>query len=108
LTVPKWEFALPPTDLLESWLCPEGLCQHAPLQGIHERGELQFALHGAKIIVDEDGTEAGAATAIGAAVTSAPVMDLMVTADRPFAYVITHEPTGAIVFVGRVTDPTQS
>ncbi len=108
LTMPKWEFALPPTDLLEGWLCPEGLCQHAPLQGISERGELQFALHGAKIIVDEDGTEAGAATAIGGTDTSAPVLDLILIADRPFAYVITHEPTGSIVFVGRVTDPTQS
>ena len=108
LRMPKWEYALPPTDLLATWLCPVGLCVKAPLKNIFKRGELQFALHGAKIIVDEEGTEAGAATAIGGTDTSAPTVDLFVTVDRPFAYVITHEPTGAVVFVGRVIDPTQS
>ncbi len=108
LRMPKWEYALPPTDLLATWLCPVGLCVKAPLKNVLKRGELQFALHGAKIIVDEEGTEAGAATAIGGTDTSAPTVDLLLNVDRPFAYVITHEPTGAIVFVGRVTDPTQS
>lgn len=108
LRMPKWEYALPPTDLLATWLCPVGLCAKAPLKNIHERGELQFALHGAKIIVDEEGTEAGAATAIGETNASAPTVDLSLNVDRPFTYVITHEPTGAIVFVGRVIDPTQS
>ncbi len=108
LSMPKWEFALPPTDLLQTWLCPAGLCMGAPLAEVSPGLQLQFALHGAKIIVDEEGTEAGAATAIGGEESAPPPPDLIINADRPFSYVITHEPTGAIVFVGRVTDPTQS
>ena len=108
LRMPKWEFSLPPTDLLQDWLCPAGLCVGAPLANISQDSELQFAIHGAKIIVDEEGTEAGAATAIGVMETAAPEIDLFVNADHPFTYVITHAPTGAIVFTGRVTDPTES
>ncbi len=108
LSMPKWEFALPPTDLLETWLCPAGLCTGAPLAEITPALQLQFALHGAKIIVDEEGTEAGAATAIGGDESGPPPPDVIIDADHPFTYVITHEPTGAIVFVGRVTDPTKS
>ena len=107
LRMPKWEFALPPTDLLATWLCPSGLCAGAPLHNINsDRSELQFAVHGAKILVDEQGTEAGAATAIGVMETSAPEVDLYLDVDHPFTYVITHEPTGTIVFAGRVTDPS--
>ena len=65
-------------------------------------------LHKAFIAVDEEGTEAAAATAImmgeGA---GAPIEDpLEVTIDRPFIFLIRDTQTGAILFIGRVMDPS--
>ena len=108
--MPKWEQTLPPRDLFR-WLCPLGLCARAPFENIGPKVEITAALHSAKLIVDEKGTEAAAATAIGARATSVepprPPPDLVVVADRPFLFAIVHEQTGAILFVGRLTDPTE-
>ena len=57
------------------------------------------------MIVDEKGTEAAAATAIGFDDSAPPPPDLTVVADRPFLWAITHEDTGALLFVGRLVDP---
>ncbi len=64
------------------------------------------AVHAAKITVDESGTEAAAATAIGMNTLSAPVRGVEITADRPFLYVIRDHSSGAVLFVGRVLDPS--
>jgi serpin B len=58
--------------------------------------------------VDEKGTEAAAATAVTMEVTSArPVEQLKVfTADRPFILAIRHRDSGAVLFLGRVADPS--
>ena len=63
LAMPKWEQTLPPTDLF-GWLCPLGFCAGAPFYGIAPGIFISAALHGAKAIVDEHGTEAAAATAL--------------------------------------------
>ena len=60
--------------------------------------------HEAFIEVDEEGTEAHAATGAAMAVSHGPT----ITVDRPFFFVIRDRPTGAILFVGRVTDPAAS
>jgi serpin B len=60
--------------------------------------------HQAFIAVDEQGTEAAAATASVMEATSAISSSLVV--DRPFVFVIRDEATGATLFLGRVTDPT--
>ncbi|MBN2573730.1 MAG: serpin family protein [Deltaproteobacteria bacterium] len=62
-------------------------------------------LHKAFIDVAEKGTEAAAATAVVVSLTSAPT-GLYIVADRPFLYFLRDEPTGAILFAGRVVDPT--
>lgn len=64
------------------------------------------AVHATKVIVDEAGTEAAAATAIVAGETSAPPPpDVEIRADHPFLYVIRDSDTGAVLFVGQVLDP---
>ena len=63
------------------------------------------ALHAARVIVDEEGTEAAAATAIDIAVTGMPLRFLDVRADRPFLYVIRDVDTGAALFAGQVINP---
>lgn len=63
--------------------------------------------HKAFVAVDERGTEAAAATAVVIQRTSlriVPPADLIV--DRPFLLAIEHEPSGAMLFLGRVIDPT--
>ena len=103
--MPKWEQTLPPADLF-AWLCPLGFCPEAPFYGIAPKIIMTGALHSAKVIVDEKGTEAAAATALMAApVEEAPPIDLAVIADRPFLWAITHKPTGSILFIGRLVDP---
>lgn len=104
LTMPKWEHSLPPADLFD-WLCPLGLCPGAGFDGIAPGIFLTTAVHAAKVIVDEKGTEAAAATALSFN-ASGPPADLTVVADRPFLWAITHNDTGALLFVGRLTDPT--
>uniref|UniRef100_A0A3B4BHS3 Serpin domain-containing protein n=1 Tax=Periophthalmus magnuspinnatus TaxID=409849 RepID=A0A3B4BHS3_9GOBI len=60
------------------------------------------ALQKAKVIVNEDGTKASAATmAILLARSSPP----WVTVDRPFLFLIRHNPTGTILFMGQINQP---
>jgi len=53
--------------------------------------------------VDEEGTEASAATSVGIGVTSAPPS---VVVNRPFVVAIRENHSGIILFIGTVMDPT--
>ena len=61
------------------------------------------ALHEGFIQVDEEGTRAAAATAVVLGDDSAPPS---VVVDRPFLMMIRDRPTGQILFIGRVLDPS--
>lgn len=66
------------------------------------------AYHKTFIAIDEEGTEAAAATAIVIAPTSAmprPEPPVEVRVDRPFFYAIMDTSTRTALFLGRVTDP---
>jgi serine protease inhibitor len=52
--------------------------------------------------VNEEGTEAAAATAVGVSVTSAPVIPTM-RVDRPFVFVIRERLSGTVLFMGKIT-----
>ena len=54
--------------------------------------------------MDEDGTEAAASTAVIIVQASLPPQ---VTIDRPFIFLVRDIETGAILFLGRVVDPTE-
>ena len=75
-------------------------------EGIAPGITLDNAVHATDIAVDEVGTVAAAATALGFEESGPPEPDVTVRADRPFLYLIRHRPTGAVLFVGRVMDPT--
>jgi len=62
-------------------------------------------VHQANISVDTRGTEAAAATAVMMDV-SAPYGEVEVHANRPFLFAIRDRATGAILFLGHVTDPS--
>jgi serpin B len=63
-------------------------------------------VHQAFISVDEQGTEAAAATAVVMAESSGGGLPTTITIDRPFLFLIRHDPTGEILFMGQVTDPS--
>ena len=64
-------------------------------------------LHKAFIAVDEDGTEAAAATAVIMMAGSAMPLDekIVLHIDRPFLFLIRERTSGAILFLGRMLDP---
>jgi serpin B len=63
-------------------------------------------LQKATIVVDEEGTEAAAATAVIVGVESMPIGEpTSLVIDRPFMFLIQHVPTGSILFMGRVLEP---
>lgn len=72
-----------------------------------ERLHVTDVIHEAFIAVDEDGTEAAAATAVVVGVTSAPLEVVELTVDRPFLFFLQDRATGAILFMGRVINPAE-
>ena len=76
----------------------------ADLSGIDGRRDLfvEAVFHQAFIGVDEEGTEAAAATAINIGTTSVPSPDLTLTIDHPFLFLIRDRQTGLILFMGKV------
>jgi serpin B len=62
-------------------------------------------VHKAFVAVDEEGTEAAAATAVMVGTTSMPVIDVQLTIDRPFIFIIRDTQTGSILFMGQVVNP---
>ncbi|MEX0659820.1 MAG: serpin family protein [Egibacteraceae bacterium] len=63
---------------------------------------LDTVAHATAIVVDESGTEAAAVTGGVGAVSAPPTF----RADRPFLFAVTDTQTGAVLFLGAVTDPT--
>ncbi len=61
-------------------------------------------IHQAFIEVNEEGSEASAATGVVMGIKSAPRVAEF-KADRPFIFLIRHKSTGTILFLGRVTNP---
>lgn len=80
----------------------------AKLTGINPDGGLFVSkvIHQAFIEVDEEGTEAAAATGVVAEL-SALFGGEKFRADHPFMYLIMDKDTGAILFMGRVVDPSK-
>ena len=66
-------------------------------------------LHKAFVEVNEEGTEAAAATAVVMqARAMRPPPQVEFRADHPFLFLIQEEATGAILFMGRMADPSKS
>jgi serpin B len=63
-------------------------------------------LHKTFIAVDESGTEAAGATAV-VMMPSGPPRNKTVTIDRPFIFAIRDIPTGTLLFVGKIVDPSK-
>ena len=79
----------------------------ADLSGVADTRQLYVShvIHQANVTVDENGTEAAAATAIVGDEVSAPNRYVTLTIDRPFLYFIQDNTTGEILFLGRTLTP---
>ena len=63
-------------------------------------------VHKAYVNVNEEGTEAAAATGVVMGLKSMPVGEpIVVKVDRPFLFLIRDSQTGAVLFLGRVVQP---
>ncbi len=67
---------------------------------------ISAAVHKAFVEVNEQGTEAAAATGISMALAALPRPPIEFRADHPFIFLIRERSTGSILFIGRVTQPT--
>jgi len=109
LSLPKFSFRsdVPSKEPLKALGMIEAFGGAADLSGMNGTGGLfiQDVVHQAFVAVDENGTEAAAATAVIVGETSAPPRATL-SIDRPFVFAIIDRPTGATLFIGRVLDPS--
>jgi serpin B len=110
LTMPKFEFesGFSLKDALAALGMPDAFTGAADFSGMTGERDLFISevLHKAFVSVDEAGTEAAAATAVVIAKLGMPAEPVEVAVDRPFVFLIRDIETGAILFVGRVVDPS--
>ncbi len=113
LSIPKFDFdyQFNATQVLSEMGMAEAFDpMEADFSGITKEESLVITsvLHKATISVDENGTEAAAATTIMFGLGSAPPdpnEPVQLIIDRPFVFLIQHEPTGTILFMGHVLEP---
>jgi len=110
LTMPRFEVesAFSLKDALAALGMPDAFSMAADLSGMDGTQDLfiQDVVHKAFVTVDEEGTEAAAATAVVVALKSAPPQEpVEMTMDRPFLFMIRDIKTGTVLFVGRVVQP---
>ncbi|MHC4982172.1 MAG: serpin family protein [Planctomycetota bacterium] len=81
--------------------------EKADFSGMNGRKDLFISavVHKAFVEVNEEGTEAAAATGVAISVTSVQPQPPVFRADHPFLFLIRHEKTGTILFMGRVMNP---
>ena len=110
--MPGFEFESAHTlkETLERMGMPDAFVDTADFSGITDEIPLKISdvFHKAFVSVDEKGTEAAAATAVMGMLLGGrdPLEPITVTLDRPFIFLIRDEPTGTILFLGRVMDPS--
>lgn len=69
---------------------------------------LTNVIHKAFVEVNEEGTEAAAATAVTMKVSGGGPPPVVFRADHPFLFLINEKATGSLLFMGRVVDPLNS
>jgi serpin B len=109
VTMPRWRYRVP-TDLSDALVAlgmTDAFGDRADFSRMtsDERLQVAFVVHQAFVAVDEDGTEAAAATAVGMA-ESAVIGGHALVLDHPFLFVVHDTAHGTPLFIGRVADPS--
>jgi len=110
VSVPKFkmtsQFSL--ASVLESMGMIDAFSPNADFSGMNGRRDLFISavIHKAYVDVNEEGTEAAAATAVTMKLTSVgPTRIPVFCADHPFLFIIRDNHSGSILFIGRVMNP---
>ncbi len=107
--IPKFKFETKyfMVKTLEEMGMPTAFSMDADFSGMDGATDLFIAnvIHQAFVEVNEEGTEAAAATGVVMELKAA--MPTVFRADHPFIFMIQERETGNILFLGRVVDPTQ-
>ena len=82
---------------------------NADFSGITEQEKLYIsqAIHKATIEINEEGTEAAAATAVVMRKMSVMLDNVELKVDRPFIYILRNNQTNCIYFIGKVVNPNK-
>jgi serpin B len=112
LSLPRFSFksGAKMTAVLAALGVRAALTDAADFSGITDKRDVAISevVQKTWIAVDEQGTEAAAATGVVMRTTSlvvAPAVEMKL--DRPFLFLVRDQKRGRILFVGRVADPTQ-
>ncbi len=86
----------------------EAFTDGADFSGMTGRPDLRIGevIHQSFVTVDEKGTEAAAATAVLMGPTGMAPRTVTMKVDRPFLFLIRDRKTGAVLFLGRIADPS--
>ncbi|MDI3543973.1 MAG: serpin [Candidatus Woesearchaeota archaeon] len=110
ISVPKFEFDTKyfMKEVLNAMGMQSAFSSDADFSGIDGTRNLFInqVIHQAYVKVDEEGTEAAAATAVGMVESAMPRNMNIFNADHPFVFIIQEKETGAILFLGKVVNPT--
>lgn len=109
ITIPKFKFSynIELTDILKSLGMGIAFSGQADFSRIAAGGGVAITevKHMAYIDVNEDGTEAAAATEVGVGITAPAPTNVF---SKPFIFAIREMKTGLILFAGIVNDPTKN
>ncbi len=98
-------------DTFKEMGMPTAFSNSANFSGMSETKQLKITevIHQAFVEVNEEGTEAAAATAVIMEEVTAmiPEEPMLFNADHPFIFLIKEKESGTILFIGRVSDPTK-
>ncbi len=97
-------------DVLYSMGMKDAFTKRADFSGMtgNKRLKISKVIHQAHVNVNEFGTEAAAATAVVMKLKAATPIGKVFRfdANRPFVFMVIHNPTGSILFIGRLTNPS--
>ncbi|HKK81940.1 MAG TPA: serpin family protein, partial [Prolixibacteraceae bacterium] len=102
----KAEYEVKLNDVLSAMGMEIAFNPGADFSGIDGSGDIwiDYVQHNTFIEVNEEGTEAAAATVV--AMREYAAMPTSFNANRPFIYAITEKETGAILFIGKMIQPS--
>jgi serpin B len=87
----------------------EAFTESANFSGITDKEKLYISniIHKANISVDEEGTEASAATAVIMSKTSVLLEVEEIKVNRPFVYLLRNTDNNCIYFIGKISNPNK-